>query len=285
VSRSGDPRGCPAGRNCRVCSDRAKLRYRARRAARPADMTEAKEWQAMDHVERDIELNGDPCGYPGCPECDRGWCGTDAADRLDASAPPLRVPLGHVTRMRTTNLGSAAARAIFGAILATLLVACTPPPAWLPGDPPLAILADTDATWEAIAGGCERWSMTGLTCERVWHGDDATIIAKSRKLEPFSDGSGANGYSKARPQTGHDFEPEWGRFIVLDVGILETLDGPVIAAHEIGHHLGIWEHINYDVAPWALMRGYGTLIGSAAAVSEADLEALEQAWGIPREEW
>jgi len=171
-------------------------------------------------------------------------------------------------------------RAILGALLACALVACTPPPAWLPGDPPLQIWADTDATWAAIAGGCEAWSMTGLTCERALDPDDAAITARTAEL-----GGDDNGEAGFRPQTGDHLVPEWSVYIRLDPGVVGTPDGPVIAAHEVGHVLGIWEHVPAETAPWALMRDRGTLLGSGAGVSDADLTALEQAWGVPRGEW
>src|SRR5690349_7263575 len=59
--------------------------------------------------------------------------------------------------------------------LSALLVACSPPPAWQPGDQPLVIaIEDGGAQWAAQTA-CERWAIVGLECTFVREHDPADV--------------------------------------------------------------------------------------------------------------
>ena len=146
-----------------------------------------------------------------------------------------------------------------------LLVACSPPPAWQPGDEPLAIHAeDGEAQWAASVA-CYRWAMTGLECRFVDRASDATVtwrIVAAATCNPGHHCTGATDY--AYGLDGWSYETQQQR------------DGSDqmarIATHELGHLLGLWEHLD---DPAALMQR----APSADGPTSLDLDALADAWG------
>jgi hypothetical protein len=151
--------------------------------------------------------------------------------------------------------------------LVVLVAACEPPPAWEPGDAPLAIYADNDQVWAAMEAGCAAWSMTGLRCERVAY-EDAAVIARRGEPTP-----GATATTKTRVQTDVDMSFEWGYFVTIGDGTLaDPADAAHSAAHEVGHLIGIRGHLHDGPA---LMSSPTT----SAVPTTADLDALALAWG------
>jgi hypothetical protein len=158
----------------------------------------------------------------------------------------------------------------------TLLAAaaCTPPGAWRPGDPPLTFSVDSDETAELIERGCARWAMTGLECKVV--DDGATVDVRRAELAGQD-----RGMSKVRPcgflWTDLEFTI---RFDPETYGLLETdvQRAAGMAAHEIGHILGIWDHLHEP----ALMdpKHPNDGIPDVWTVTPADLRSLPWAEGL-----
>lgn len=149
-----------------------------------------------------------------------------------------------------------------GKLLALAIVAlasaCSPPPAWQPGDGPLTFWTLDDVAWSEIERGCSAWEMTGLRCERVEYGRERVQV----RIDP------AAAYTRTTYRVQSDgTDLEWGYFVVL-----HEIDSGAKAAHEIGHLLGLWEHL--DEGP-AVMTSSPT----SGEPTTADLDALALAWG------
>jgi hypothetical protein len=157
-------------------------------------------------------------------------------------------------------------RVVLVVAVALSAAACEPPPAWQPGDAPLAIYTDDDQVWAAMEAGCAAWDMTGLRCERVAY-DDAKVIARRGEPSP-----GAAATTRTRVQT-DDLSIEWGYFVIIGEHTL-AIPGQAekSAAHEVGHLIGIRGHLADGPA---LMTGPS----SSPVPTTADLDALAEAWG------
>lgn len=157
-------------------------------------------------------------------------------------------------------------------IAALLLVACTPAPAWMPGDPPLEIWAPADDVWAQVLRGCEAWrDAVGLECVRATDREVAIVTARV-------DGSnwdvGDRAATKATPDVGgwQIWEQEYHvRFRGAEFLAPEYA---FVSAHEMGHVIGVWHHLPES---GCLMSADG--IGSAVPTS-ADVDALLEAWGM-----
>jgi predicted Zn-dependent protease len=169
--------------------------------------------------------------------------------------------------------------------IALLAAACTVPPAWEPGDPPLTFSVDSDRTAELVLMGCAPWAeAVGLECAIAARGDGASVVVDAYQAELDHYGDGVRGYSRTRPcgflWTDRSY------MMVLDVATYALMDGDLhdpenaeamldkaaaISAHEIGHLLGIWDHVEGP----ALM----DIQVSAYYVTPRDLDALP--WAVP----
>jgi predicted Zn-dependent protease len=149
-------------------------------------------------------------------------------------------------------------------IVATLaLVACEPPPAWEPGDSAMTVWASSDGVWLAVKEGCDAWAMTTLTCVRVTDRSAATVEAT------MEDARGT-----AAADTSYHLEgvSSWDYDIRITVetmyaGAKEPAYLRTVMAHEVGHLLGIWEHL--EDGPVLMSAGVG-----APEPTTADIDAL-----------
>ena len=152
------------------------------------------------------------------------------------------------------------------AVFALVLAACEPPPAWMPGDPPLALYVPDDGAWAAMAEACEIWSMTGLVCRRASYEDDVAVrVAIAAPENPA-----AAGQTTWRVETARDMSLRWSYHVTLRPDFREY---PSTAPHELGHLLGLWDHLEEE----------GTLMhrnSHSDVPTDADLDALSAVWGV-----
>ena len=158
------------------------------------------------------------------------------------------------------------AAAASAAAFVVALGACEPGPVWMPGDEPLAMYVPDDRAWEAMAVGCEAWAMTGLTCRRASYREDVAVRVRIGATDrPWV----AVGQTEWRPETARDMSVRWGFFVTLTPELK-----PHVAPHEIGHLLGIWDHLK---EPGTLMSADSI---SGPVPTTADLDALAAIWGV-----
>lgn len=142
-----------------------------------------------------------------------------------------------------------------------------PPAAWEPGDAPLTYSTWDDRAAEAFRLGCEQWTMTGLTCERAPIGK-----GKIRLYVMPTDESSAS--ASTHYEFIVDFDPNWAYSVTFDEAVVNH---PVLAhqngGHEVGHLLGLWEHIEHGPA---LLTSHVT----SQDVTTTDLDALSDVWGV-----
>jgi hypothetical protein len=146
--------------------------------------------------------------------------------------------------------------------IALLAAACDftePTPVWMPGQPPLAIWAATDQLWAAVDAGCARWRAAELRCRRVADRDNAQLEVEIEDI----DAAGKADYRYS--STG------WVWAISIDPNTMITPNAADVAAHELGHTLGIIDHL----PPGNLMAAN---VGQPTPTT-ADYDALAAAWG------
>jgi hypothetical protein len=149
-----------------------------------------------------------------------------------------------------------------GALLDAGCFLADPPPAWAPGDAPMQLHVKDDDLWLVMEEACVSWAVVGLECERVAQDcDDAIVVswASERWWGPTG-----------KAYAGFEWNTSaWGWDITIDFlrEFRDTERMPYLAAHEIGHVLGIWDHVD---DPGALM--FGTPI--VTTPQEIDLAAL-----------
>jgi hypothetical protein len=148
--------------------------------------------------------------------------------------------------------------------IAVLAAACDPTeptPVWMPGSPPLAIWAETDQLWDAVDAGCARWRAAELRCRRVAAREDAQLEVA------IGDAEGGSAITRY-----HYGSHGWEWSTVMEATTLaDPENGAMVAAHEIGHTLGIIDHL----PPGHLM----SVSASSPTPTTADLEALADVWG------
>jgi hypothetical protein len=151
-------------------------------------------------------------------------------------------------------------------------IACVTP-AWEPGDPPLTFTVDSDRTGELVLMGCALWADAGigLECELVAQGGDVGVT----RAELGDHGA----YSKTKPcgflwtDRSYNMRIDPFTYALMDADVLDPLRAEAardrataIVAHEIGHLMGIWDHLDGP----ALMDESG----STDRVTPADIRAL-----------
>jgi len=147
-------------------------------------------------------------------------------------------------------------------LLALVASACTAAPVWEQGDPPLTFDTRDDTTWAIIARGCDAWAALGLTCERGTPSSAAVAVA-------VVDRPDRSGWSSG----------EWGHYeLQLSRHVLEHPNVARVAAHEIGHLLGAWGHVEHDESPEAIMQRETVDIDAPARATREDVRAVREAW-------
>jgi hypothetical protein len=147
-------------------------------------------------------------------------------------------------------------------VIAVLAAACEPAPVWMPGDPPLAIWAETEQLWVAIDRGCWRWDMTGLRCRRASSASEAGLVVRT--------GDAEGGHAITRYRLTMSGSWEW-EVVFAPETLKSNYLSDEVAAHELGHVLGILDHLER-----------GNLMFASPGQPEptdADLEALADVWG------
>lgn len=141
-------------------------------------------------------------------------------------------------------------------------------PAWMPGDEPLAIYAPDDRAWKAVEEGCKRWEVATLECRRTQYSGEAAVHARIGRAP---DGADATTDWFQSP-SGDEFR------VLLDAWMFDSDADDyrdyrnMVAAHEVGHLLGVWEHTDEP----------GTMMFHTADApwpTDIDLEALAGVWG------
>lgn len=140
-------------------------------------------------------------------------------------------------------------RALILAFFVISLAACFPPPAWEPGQSWLRVYAPDDLAWSMFEDGGALWERTGLEIQRVTSPKGADVevyiedIGAANAEVEYRPGFGGWEYvvnihprNAARMFSGDDKEVAYA---IATVG------------HEVGHLLGIWEHL--PVGSGALM--------------------------------
>lgn len=151
-------------------------------------------------------------------------------------------------------------------ILALAFSACTAPPGWEPGNQPMHVWAATDEAWELAQVACDRWAMTGLTCVREADRDQADLAWRIGHPSCAGEGCGALTTRDQGILGGWQYHTA-----ILEGRPLE--ETRQTAAHEMGHVLGIWDHLHEG----------GVLMNPAAespVPTSADLDALADVWGV-----
>lgn len=129
--------------------------------------------------------------------------------------------------------------------LACALPACMPAPVWEPGDPPLVYSASNETIATLFADGCQRWAVVGLTCERGAQGEGILVVLNDL-------GGEYNGHTRrycGLSVWSWEFRVTFDDELIIEYtnGTIEGSEqGGAVAAHEIGHLLGIWEHLPED---------------------------------------
>lgn len=131
-------------------------------------------------------------------------------------------------------------------LTALAVAACIPPmPAWWPGEDPLTIDADSDATAEIMLAGCDLWRVVGLTCELA---EGGRLEARREELDGI--GPGVRGHFETQPDgVGSRYwriQLDPVTYDLADPSKAATPDdadwrmgrAAAIAGHEIGHALG-----------------------------------------------
>lgn len=144
-------------------------------------------------------------------------------------------------------------------VLVCLAAACEPPAreptsveSWRPGDAPLRFWAENDVAWSVTKTGCDRWAVISLQCERS---DRASADVHVGVLDIGS---------IARAWIGDDGMSH----LDYDKASLGWPSG----AHEIGHLLGMWGHIDDQSALMYFATG-------SEVPTSLDLDQLERVWG------
>jgi len=154
-------------------------------------------------------------------------------------------------------------------LIALAIAACEAPPAWRPGDDPLVYWAPDDRAGELFAQGCAAWGPSvGLACTVTDDWRDATVEII---VEP---GDMIDGAAAARTWTRVEADGN-AYFTAFAETRLDDANGPAIAAHEVGHLLGLWEHLD---DPGALMDGHAMPAARGPEPSAADVAAVRAVW-------
>jgi hypothetical protein len=149
-------------------------------------------------------------------------------------------------------------------LVLSLLGACRSP-AWTPGDEPLAIYAPDDRSWAAVEEGCARWAVSTLVCRRTaYRGESAVHVS----IDSIADADATTNWFQS--PTGDEFR------MTLDSWLWTPDAGDDyrywVAAHEVGHLLGVWDHTE---EPNTLMFHFA----DAPGPTTVDLDALADVWG------
>jgi hypothetical protein len=123
-----------------------------------------------------------------------------------------------------------------------LAAACEPLPAWIPGDAPLPIWVPPDqgGVWLITLEGCDAWRATGLECVREERRSDAVVEV----IMGDATGTAAADSTYAWQIDGH-----WEYEVTVDPNTMRAAASGnsayarTVLAHEIGHLLGIWGHL------------------------------------------
>lgn len=163
---------------------------------------------------------------------------------------------------------------VFAAL--ALTGACTPAPAWMPGDPPLEIWAPDGAVWAQMERGCAAWApAVGLKCVRAADREAAFVTASIGDPEV-----GVRAATEATPDVGGWSLWELEYHVKFRGAEYLEADVAFVAAHEVGHVIGVWHHLD---EPGCLMSGGFNGIGSATPTA-ADVDRLLEVWGMTEAE-
>jgi hypothetical protein len=158
-------------------------------------------------------------------------------------------------------------------LLALLLVGCTAPPAWLPGDPPLSFYTaptvEGDKAWAAIREACGRWrDAVGLSCRRETVRAEATVDVTVGPTD-----KGFSAWTYVRQDPGGWQIVDWEFRMVVHPWTIAGQHAPAVLTHEIGHLLGVRGHLS---EPGAVM----FWLAPDVAVTGADVDAVLAVWGM-----
>lgn len=143
--------------------------------------------------------------------------------------------------------------------------ACTSPPGWEPGDPPMLVYAADDALWGAFVRGCAVWSEDiGLSCKRAVYAKDTWF-----RVDYLHGGS-----PDVVGRTTYECEFLGDDCVYQTRLRAEFLDDPSIAAHEIGHMITGKHDPNHVKHGPALMDASA----SSPTVTRSDLDYVWDAW-------
>lgn len=97
-----------------------------------------------------------------------------------------------------------------------------------------------------IIAGCNYWNPMKIRCEQTSNRDVANvrIIATPKKCEDVNGHAALAWAHPDKPEIEFDTDCFKRFFLGLDTGMMER-----VAAHEIGHELGIWDHIPNSCDP------------------------------------
>jgi hypothetical protein len=157
-------------------------------------------------------------------------------------------------------------------LLCLSTIACVVP-AWKPGDPPLTFTVDSDRTGELVLMGCALWADAGI-------GLECRLVAQGGAVDAYRAELGDHGaYSTTEPcgflwtDRSYSMRIDPFTYALMDADVLDPANAEraldraaAIAAHEIGHLMGIWGHLDGP----ALMDESG----STDRVTPADVRAL-----------